>query len=73
MMEFLTESAKSNTTNQRLDDQVRLILQENWLSDLEIKEICRQVNCEQHYIRKLRKGTETHDIDNAILTEPRNT
>ena len=63
MSEIWTESAKFDTIH-RLVDQARLILKKGWLSDLEILEICGQVNREEHIQRKPHKRIETQNIEN---------
>ena len=47
MIEIWTEFAKFNTTNQRLADQVRMILKKVWFSNLEILEIYGNFNSEE--------------------------
>ena len=48
VMNTWIESAKFNITNQRLANQVRVILRKGWFSDLEILEICGLVNREEY-------------------------
>ena len=37
-----------STTNERLDDQTRMILKKGWFSDVEIQEICGLFCCEAY-------------------------
>ena len=48
MKEIWAESARFNRTTQRLADQARIILKKGWISDLEVLEICKQVNTEEY-------------------------
>ena len=43
MIEIWVESARFDTTSQRLADQARIILKKVWFSELEILEICQQI------------------------------
>ena len=47
MIVIWTDSAKSNRKSQKLADQEMLIIKKGRLSDLEILEICGQVNREE--------------------------
>ena len=53
-MEIWTEFEKCNTS-QKLADQVKQILKTGWFSDLEIQEMCGQVNREEYTQRELPK------------------
>ena len=48
MIEIWAKSIRFSTTNQRLADQIRMILKKSWFSHLEILEICHQVNREEY-------------------------
>ena len=43
---FWPKSTRFDTMSQRLADQVRMILQKVWFSNLKIQEICGQINSE---------------------------
>ena len=58
MMEIWSESAKFNT------NQAKLILKEGWLPELEILEICEQVNREEYTQKEPLKQIETQNIEN---------
>ena len=48
MIKIWTESARFNATSRRLAKQARMILKKGWFSDLELQEICKQVNREEY-------------------------
>ena len=49
------------------------MLKKEWLSDLDILEICGLVNCEEYTPRESPKCIETNNIEKQITTESRNT
>ena len=71
-MEIWTVSAKCNTIKD-LPIKWGLFLKKSWLSDLEILELCDQVNCEENTQKELPKRFETENIVNQITTEPSTT
>ena len=48
MRKIYAESPRFNTTNQKLVDHVRMIFRKGWFSDLEIQEICAQMNSKEY-------------------------
>ena len=47
IIEIRAESTRFNTS-QRLVDQLRIILKKGWFSDLEMLEMCKQVNRKEY-------------------------
>ena len=64
MMKIWIKSSKLNIS-QRLTNKARLILKKGWWSDLEILEICRQVNREENTQRVFPKGIEAQNIEKS--------
>ena len=64
---------KFNTTIKRLADQTRWILKKGLFSDLEIKEICKQMNKEEYTQRQSPKRCETVNIASRTITKPTTT
>ena len=72
MMKSWTEPTKLNTSH-RLTNQARLILKKVLLSDLDIREMCRQLNREDYTQREPPKRIETQSIEKQVAIKHRNT
>ena len=71
-MEIWKESSEFNV-NQWLAQQARFVLKKGWLFDVDILEICGQVNREEDTQREFPKQIETQNIESKITTKRRNT
>ena len=69
MIEIKVNSSRFNT--RRLADQDRRILKKHWFSDLEIPEICGQINSEEYPLptNRIRK----QNSENRNASDPKNT